>query len=218
MNCDRFEGAIGELVDGTIDATSRAALEAHLTECAACRSLASDLRHLRERVATLDRVTPPNRVWTAIQRTLEAEDQGARSGWSIASLAPIAARASWQGLAAAAVVVLVAGTALWMVPNLRAPDPTTGATTADAADPTIESVEAELRLAEEHYENAIIGLEAIARISALEEDELLDPDVSATLQKNPRGHRPGDRREPRGRARRACQSGGPGEPVRRDVA
>jgi hypothetical protein len=41
------------------------------------------------------------------------------------------------------------------------------------------SVEAELRLAEQHYENAIVGLERLAR-----DRQVLDPQVAATLQRN----------------------------------
>ena len=177
MNCDRFEGAVGDLVDGTIDDAGRAALDAHLAECGACRSLVADLRQIRERAAHLDRLSPPNRVWTAIQAKLNAEDAAAVPAWSIVS---------WQSLAAAAVLVLVAGTTLWMVPSLTSPDPAgPDATTAaaDAPEVNIESVEAEMRLAEEHYENAIIGLEQIAQIAAID-DQLLDPDIAATLRKN----------------------------------
>ncbi len=177
MSCDRFEGAVGDLVDGTIDDAGRAALDAHLAECGACRSLVTDLRQIRERAAHLDRLMPPNRVWTAIQAKLRADDAAAASAWSIVS---------WQSLAAAAVLVLVAGTTLWMVPSLTSPDPAgPDATTAaaDAPEVNIESVEAEMRLAEEHYENAIIGLEQIAQIAAID-DQLLDPDIAATLRKN----------------------------------
>ncbi len=178
MSCDRFEGAIGDMVDGTIDDAGRAALEAHLAECEACRSLVADLRQIRERAAHLDRLIPPNRVWTTIQAQLRADDAAAAPAWSIVS---------WQSLAAATVLVLVAGTTLWMVPSLTSPDPAAGpdATTAaaDAPEVNIESVEAEMRLAEEHYENAIIGLEQIAQIAAID-DQLLDPDIAATLRKN----------------------------------
>jgi hypothetical protein len=44
----------------------------------------------------------------------------------------------------------------------------------------VESVEAELRLAELHYENAITGLEQIAKV----QNEALDPQLAATLQEN----------------------------------
>ncbi len=181
MSCDRFEGAVGEMVDGTIDDAGRAALDAHLAECGACRSLVADLRQIRERAAHLDRLSPPNRVWTAIQAKLNAADAAVVPAWSIVS---------WQSFAAAAVLVLVAGTTLWMVPSLMSPDPAAGpdATTAAADTPeaSIESVEAEMRLAEEHYENAIIGLEQLAQIAqgAATDDQLLDPDVTATLRKN----------------------------------
>ena len=51
--------------------------------------------------------------------------------------------------------------------------------------------------AEEHYENAITGLEQIAQIAAID-DQLLDPDITATLRKNLGVIDSGDRREPCG--------------------
>ena len=104
-----------------------------------------------------------------------------------------------------------------MVPSLTSrdpagPDATTAA--ADAPEANIESVEAEMRLAEEHYENAITGLEQIAQIAAID-DQLLDPDITATLRKNLGVI---DQAIAESRAGRASQLSGPGEPVRRDVA
>ena len=56
--------------------------------------------------------------------------------------------------------------------------PAAGATIA--AGDAAQSVEAELREAEAHYENAIKGLEQIANA----EQSALDPRTAATLQKN----------------------------------
>ena len=176
MSCEQFHDTIGELVDGTIDETARPALEAHLQACDECRALVADLRQIRERAASLDRPQPPNRVWTAIEAEL-AEAEDARSALT-------SVLESWRWLAAA-VLVIVAGVAVWMVPSLSAPGSSADRTaiqTAEAEPPEalIESVEAELRLAESHYENAISGLEQIAIL----EDEVLDPDVAATLEKS----------------------------------
>jgi hypothetical protein len=60
--------------------------------------------------------------------------------------------------------------------------PAADATTANAvsANAAAQSVEAELRQAEDHYEKAIKGLEQIANA----EQDVFDPKTAATLQKN----------------------------------
>jgi len=182
MSCAQFEDAIGELVDSTLDPSARDALDRHLEGCAACRALVDDFRELRVRAAELPRQIPPNRVWSSIAAAL---DDDADAG-SAATRGGVAGewwrQASWRGLAAAAVIVIVAGTAVWMLPDVQPPNDATApiAADAEAAETIIESVEVELRLAEEHYENAISGLEQIATF----DEEWLDPDVSATFEKN----------------------------------
>src|SRR5262249_26316753 len=51
---------------------------------------------------------------------------------------------------------------------------------APGATTEVQSIESELRQAEEHYEKAIVGLEQIARTG----EGALDPQVAATLRKN----------------------------------
>jgi hypothetical protein len=83
----------------------------------------------------------------------------------------------WTLAAAAVLVVAVALTTFLR----RTEEPATvareqsGATSIEVA----RTVEAELRLAEQHYENAIAGLEQLAR-----DRQVLDPEVAATLQRN----------------------------------
>jgi hypothetical protein len=73
----------------------------------------------------------------------------------------------------------------------RSVPPPTVATRAAApagnanADIDVESVEAEFRLAEQHYQNAIAKLEQAARLDQAGRDEnTLDPQTAAMLQKN----------------------------------
>jgi hypothetical protein len=89
-------------------------------------------------------------------------------------------------LAAAAAILIAVFVGLKYRPV--APQPTPTATTASnppngnapAADASAQSVEAELREAEAHYENAIRGLEQITN----SEKSALDTQTAATLQKN----------------------------------
>jgi len=87
--------------------------------------------------------------------------------------------------AAAAVLLILLGGTAWLL--LRHPSPsrpaanTATAPAPGAADAELaHSVENELKLAEEHYQKAIAGLEKITRA----ESSSLDPQVAAVLQKN----------------------------------
>jgi hypothetical protein len=65
-------------------------------------------------------------------------------------------------------------------PSAPAHDLSTAESSAAAAAGSAVAVESELRAAEQHYENAIKGLEQIANA----EQNALDPKTAATLQKN----------------------------------
>jgi len=83
-------------------------------------------------------------------------------------------------LAAAAVLLLATAVGLRVLPRtLRTDTPANPPGVAVSSD-TAQSVEAELRQAEAHYEKAIKGLEQIANA----EQGALDPQTAATLQKN----------------------------------
>jgi hypothetical protein len=90
------------------------------------------------------------------------------------------------GLAAAAVLAIATMVGLRVGPGSRrapaAPAAASdrSATTAAPAGDQVQTVEAELRAAEEHYDNAIRGLEQIANANK----GSLDPGTAATLQKN----------------------------------
>jgi len=59
MSCDQYTEAIVELVDGTLDAAARERVAAHLETCAACRTLADDLRRIEKAARELEPVEPP---------------------------------------------------------------------------------------------------------------------------------------------------------------
>jgi hypothetical protein len=186
--CEDFLEAIDELVDGTLAPPERAALEAHLAACPDCRRLADDFQRIRATASTLERKAPPAHVWTAIAAALGAEEETRRPGRS---------PARWRWMAVAAALLLVTAAvllALWTArpaPVERAgtgtPAPLAegpavepaGGAAPDASD-IVESIEAELRSAEDHYLRAIAGLEQIAR----SEPQTLDPQLAETLQTN----------------------------------
>lgn len=75
MSCEKFSDSIGALIDGTIGPEARRALEEHLQSCAACRTLAADLRRIHEETAHLPRVQPPEYLWMKVRGRLEAQIQ-----------------------------------------------------------------------------------------------------------------------------------------------
>lgn len=179
--CGALEDAIGEYVDGAIDAAGRARVERHLETCADCRALAADLRAIRRTAGTLDRRPPPRTVWDAVARQIAPAPAAAPS------------RRAWTMPLAAAAVLAIAIGAAFVLRGRLADQPAPAVTSAQphvdeparaAAPPAgaglARSVEAEMQMAEAHYERAIAGLEQIAR----SEEKELDPQLAATLRKN----------------------------------
>ena len=74
--CEREREQIGALLDGELEAGERAALEAHLADCAGCRQALEDQRQLAAAFAALPAVEPaPDfeaRFWARIAREADA--------------------------------------------------------------------------------------------------------------------------------------------------
>ena len=179
MECTRYLDEIGELVDGTLAGEPRRDLAAHLRTCDACTALVSELTRIREAAGSLERLEPPAASWPRIQARARL---GARRRSPVRGWLPLAA--------AAALLLLVAAGYLLRQPareqaSVSAPAPTAAAQDQAAAASVDEqaelasSVEAKLRLAEQHYQEAIRDLEKLAQ-----DRETLDPQVAAALQKN----------------------------------
>jgi hypothetical protein len=188
-----YRESIQELVDGTIGAIRRAELERHLTECADCRAFLADMEAIRETAASLDPISPPDGVWLQIAGRLRQEGRVVipaarpRRAAPVRHVALIAIAASLLMAVGAAIVMLLPQ---YRSNNTSAPPaertaavPQSGNAGADVA---VESVEAEFRLAEQHYQNAIAKLEQAARLDqrAEADRQILDPQTAAMLQKN----------------------------------
>lgn len=194
MQCGGYTESIQELTDATLGPIRRAELERHLEGCAGCRALVRDLRAIRDAAADLDPVEPPARVWLQVAGRLRQE------GRVTAAAATAPAERYRLVLALAAALVLAVGLAtILLVPGGRGSQPasTTAATSPDSAgagnagaDATVQGVEAEFRLAEQHYQNAIARLEEAARLdqaaaaSPASDTATLDAQTAAMLQKN----------------------------------
>jgi Putative zinc-finger len=176
MTCEDYLEAIQELAEGTLDVWRRERLEAHLATCADCAALARELVQVRDAARALPPLTPPERVWAALAPELTPEEP------------PVAPPAKWREwvLVPLAVAALLLAAVLITWTSRRSPGsdvrPTQQATTAPASKAPaadLGSVEAELQQAEQHYENAIQKLEALAR-----DQRALDPAIAADLRQN----------------------------------
>ncbi|HQZ38752.1 MAG TPA: zf-HC2 domain-containing protein [Vicinamibacterales bacterium] len=169
MNCQDLP--VAAFVDGELTPAEERAVERHLEVCPDCRSLVADVRTVRAAAFTLNRREPPPDLFARVQSRLavEASARASQMPWPNTRTA----WAVWLGAAAVVVLATVAG----LLPLLRDGRP---APAPSATQPLVDSVEADLRLAEAHYEKAIQGLEQIARSDT---DEL-DPPLAAVLQKN----------------------------------
>jgi len=182
MTCNELLDRAADIVDGDVSPALRPAIDAHLASCAACRATIADLQRITQTAATLGHLAPPTTTWHRVAARLQADAD-------FRQVAPRGTRRSqalmtpgWAWLAAAAVLVLFVGGGLWMLrQSVPAGSQMAGALPGNAATGSpVESVEAELQLAADHYEKAISALERAAN----QADSPLDPEVTATLRKN----------------------------------
>jgi anti-sigma factor RsiW len=182
MSCREFAPSLSDLVDGGLPRDARAKLEAHLEGCADCRALLADLKRVKAAARALPKMTAPESVWQNVRAGLDGElrRSGARRPATVLQFA------GWRwrgltGLAAAAVVVLAVIAGTYYMTRAAAPvTPAPPAPAHESASATVQSIEADMDAAAEHYQKAIAGLEAVAK----EGRGTLDPQLAEVLQKN----------------------------------
>jgi len=152
---DRWLDRLSEYLDGDLPPAERTALEAHLSECAACRETLTGLRRVVTRAhALVDQPAPAN-LWAGIASRIGAAGT------------PVVALSAWQGrrrlslsvpqLAAAAVLLLAVGAGASAL-VLRAPDRPTPVAAATA--PALQALPAGLSdKAERSYDSAVRDLQ-----------------------------------------------------------
>ena len=177
MSCPNYRDALQELADGTLGPIRRAELQVHLDSCARCRSLASDLVRIKDLAASLDRLSPAGAVWLQVAGRLRQEGRLAAE-----AEAPRTSKRRMAALAiAAALVIAVGASIVTLLP--RGGDASAPRTTQEgnvtAQDP-VQSFANEIRLAEQHYQNAIARLEEAAK----SDEDVMDPQTAAILKKN----------------------------------
>ena len=176
---------LNEYVDHVLSDPARAEVEHHLETCAECVQLMADLRDVCRQAAELEPMQPPERTWNQIKAALQEPSHAAEADvrGEILVHAPGDIRSrprSWSLLAgvAAAVLLLTTGIGMrfFMRQSLTSPASMPVSNTRELA----ESVEAELREAEQHYQKAIDGLEQITTATT----DALDPETAAALLKD----------------------------------
>jgi anti-sigma factor RsiW len=176
--CDEYSDAIQELVDGTLSGTLRQELEAHLTRCPSCAALVEELLVVRRASRGLPAMAAPERVWDRLAPIVSARATAPapRFVWRERVVVPLAVAAV---ILAAVLITLV----MRRLPDEGRPQEETATASPPASNAAAEadlgSLEAELRQAETHYENAIQKLEALAQ-----DQQTLDPQVATDLRKN----------------------------------
>jgi anti-sigma-K factor RskA len=74
MNCAELDILICDYVDNTLAAAQRAAVESHLTGCAACRALVDDTRAVLSFLEGVPEVQPPAQLITRIVHEIPAAE------------------------------------------------------------------------------------------------------------------------------------------------
>ena len=137
MSCPENNTLIHAYVDGELDLLSTLQLEAHLRECAACAQAYKNHQTLRSAMSSSGLYfKPPNDLAQRIRLALhEADKAGRHPSASVRELPQripsqeLPRRTTWRfplavtGIAAAAIIALVAGIALWLAPRVSRPSP-----------------------------------------------------------------------------------------------
>jgi hypothetical protein len=171
MNCQNYEIALGDYVDGTLDERSRIEFETHLASCDRCRAVVADLGVIRRATLALEPELPAPQVWTKLSAAIEAGHSSTIHRWGF----------RWQTLAASVVTVTLVAGLTWIghgLAPIEAPSGQRASAAPNQAEPI--SVKAEFDLAEAQYTSAIAGLESITK----SEQSALDMETADVLQAN----------------------------------
>ncbi len=185
MKCEDVQQALDAQFTGRLDRAGADALEVHLAGCAACQALWEDCHQLQAELRLLGTEGPNPRAWEQVAARLEADPEFQRASAAAVDTERRRQPLDWRWLALAATLVLLIGSSLFVLRRTLGPVTTAVEAPGAAAnggerEDLVRSIEGELGLAARHYENAIAGLERVAR----ESDSPIDPVVMATVREN----------------------------------
>ena len=178
MTCQDLELDLGDYVDGTLDTSGVALVDAHLRQCRSCRAVVDDLRALRAATRSLESVSPPAHLWP---RIAAAVDVDARRS----PLHRLFSSSSWglQPVFATAALVALIGGGVWVSWHSVAAGTRAGVTTPRATSDVVAAIdpaEDQMQSAEQHYTRVIASLEQIAQTDRT----TLDTPVAAVVDEN----------------------------------
>src|SRR6266851_453078 len=115
---DQWTNRLSEYLDGELDDTERAVLEAHLATCGHCYATLGELRQVVARAQSLADTPPATDLWPDIAREIRRAQAPARRD------RPVRRRFSLtvgQLLAASIALVLLSGGSVWLAVQQRSP-------------------------------------------------------------------------------------------------
>lgn len=158
---------LSSYLDGDLDARERATVESHLTACAACREILADLSAIKADAASVIELDAPPAadLWPGVAARMQPRQaRGVSLSWM-------------QAIAAAVVLVVLSGGAVWIA--LR-PAPGAAPAVATAEVPASDGAVPVADFGDAAYERAVSDLR-----DALEEGRnRLDPQTIQVLEKN----------------------------------
>ncbi len=132
MPCEAVEATLPDYLDETLEAWVRSSVDEHLGQCLRCAGLVRDLRNIENEAATLPDLVPVRDLWPEIEARIgtpvvaftpvaaattesapdnsPVPDIGPNGRAAVATPARARMFPAWMGAAAAALVVLTAGT------------------------------------------------------------------------------------------------------------
>jgi predicted anti-sigma-YlaC factor YlaD len=178
MTTDPFTDRLSEYLDGELSAPERAAVDAHLLECGACRSTLDELRAVVAEAAQLTNAPPARELWSGIAARITP------GGRPRARVSPfrraITSRLSFTlpQLAAASIALMVlSGGLVWMA---RSGDPRVDFEPINAQTGPVAPMIAPANFADPHYDEAIADLERTHEAGRTK----LDPETVRVLEEN----------------------------------
>jgi len=115
---DQWTDRLSEYVDGELANGERAALEAHLTTCAACRGAARELRQVVARARALDDRAPKADLWAGVAKRIGAgkvvDIRSRRFSFNVPQL-----------IAASIALIVLSGGGAWLALRPRQTQPST---------------------------------------------------------------------------------------------
>lgn len=195
MTCEAVEVTLPDYLDETLEAWVRTSVQQHLSECMRCSALVRDLRNLEREAAALPDLVPARDLWAGIAERIGAPmvaldpapvvalepaavstPQGPFHPVDVVPLRPRRIVPAWIGAAAAALVVLTAGTTYLLTTRAIG----TGDTPLVAGMPV-----------------TVTALPGDAGVDSSPVAEAVEPDAVAPDARRARGRAGAPRREPR---------------------